>query len=215
MKPILRFLLVCFLLLALALATLGAGDPATRFDKVGHTMMCVCGCNQVLLECNHVGCQYSDKMRATLADMIRGGSSDDQIFQEFVQEYGTTVVAAPMGGGFNAFEVNGLNGPPAVEGGVAAGKAFHSVYFEVLGEHGYPGAILYGGLILTSFALLRGASRRARGRPEMAACADLASALQVSLVTLLACGAFIGIAFQPMIFFVCALSASLANYALF
>ena len=26
-------------------------------------MMCVCGCSQILLECNHVGCQYSDRMR--------------------------------------------------------------------------------------------------------------------------------------------------------
>lgn len=91
----------CLLVLVIALGCVSAGDQATRFDKDGHTMMCVCGCNQVLLECNHVGCQYSDKMRVTLADMISGGSSDDQIFQSFVQEYGTTVVAAPMGGGFN------------------------------------------------------------------------------------------------------------------
>ena len=31
--------------------------PATtrRFNKLGHSMMCTCGCGQVLLECNHVG----------------------------------------------------------------------------------------------------------------------------------------------------------------
>ena len=37
-------------------ALLGAGDPATRFNEIGHQMMCICGCNQILLECNHVGC---------------------------------------------------------------------------------------------------------------------------------------------------------------
>ncbi len=43
---------------------MGAGDDiSSRFDKVGHRLMCRCGCNQVLLECNHVGCTYSDTMR--------------------------------------------------------------------------------------------------------------------------------------------------------
>ena len=26
---------------------LGAGDPATRFNEIGHQMMCICGCNQI------------------------------------------------------------------------------------------------------------------------------------------------------------------------
>ena len=29
--------------------TLGASDPATRFTELGHQMMCICGCNQILL----------------------------------------------------------------------------------------------------------------------------------------------------------------------
>ena len=42
----------------------GAGDTLDqRFTSLGHKMMCACGCNQVLLECNHVGCTYSDRMR--------------------------------------------------------------------------------------------------------------------------------------------------------
>ena len=42
---------------------LGAGDENARFSALGHKLMCVCSCNQVLLECNHVGCSYSDRMR--------------------------------------------------------------------------------------------------------------------------------------------------------
>jgi len=38
------------------LLLLGAGDNSRRIDRLGHQMMCVCGCNQILLECNHVGC---------------------------------------------------------------------------------------------------------------------------------------------------------------
>ncbi|MGA2359285.1 MAG: cytochrome c-type biogenesis protein CcmH [Terriglobales bacterium] len=91
---------------ALALAVIvfmGAGDDSARFKDLGHRMMCTCGCGQVLLECNHVGCQSSDKMRDQLqAALDKGGSnSDDLILQGFVQEYGPTVIAAPTTTGFN------------------------------------------------------------------------------------------------------------------
>jgi cytochrome c-type biogenesis protein CcmH/NrfF len=80
---------------------LGAGDEA-RFNSLGHRMMCTCGCGQVLLECNHVGCQSSDKMRnQLLAALEKGGDNDDLILQGFVQDYGPTVIAAPTATGFN------------------------------------------------------------------------------------------------------------------
>jgi len=55
-------------LLALAVfAFIGAGDDGgPRFNDLGHRLMCVCGCNQILLECNHVGCTYSERMRGEL-----------------------------------------------------------------------------------------------------------------------------------------------------
>ncbi len=82
---------------------MGASDDSARFKDLGHRMMCTCGCGQVLLECNHVGCQSSDKMRnQLLAALDKGGSnSDDLILQAFVQEYGPTVIAAPTATGFN------------------------------------------------------------------------------------------------------------------
>jgi cytochrome c-type biogenesis protein CcmH len=79
---------------------LGAGDDA-RFTQLGHKLMCVCGCNQVLLECNHVGCAYSDRMRAELAANLERGDSDDLTLQAFVQKYGPTVLIAPTSTGFN------------------------------------------------------------------------------------------------------------------
>ena len=84
----------------LAFLTMGAGDTA-RFDKLGHKLMCRCGCNQVLLECNHVGCTYSDTMRNELQAGLERGDSDDLILQAFVQKYGTVVLAAPTATGFN------------------------------------------------------------------------------------------------------------------
>jgi cytochrome c-type biogenesis protein CcmH len=64
-------------------------------------MMCVCGCSQILLECNHVGCSYSDRMRAELMAGLDRGDNDDLVLQSFVQKYGTTVIAAPTAKGFN------------------------------------------------------------------------------------------------------------------
>lgn len=80
---------------------LGAGDPATRFSEIGHQMMCVCGCNQVLLECNHVGCPASDGMRNELLASLTRGDSDSLVEQGFVQKYGPTVLAAPTTTGFD------------------------------------------------------------------------------------------------------------------
>jgi cytochrome c-type biogenesis protein CcmH len=83
------------------LVLLGAGDAATRFSEVGHRMMCICGCNQVLLECNHVGCPVSDGMRSELNASLTRGDSDSLVEQGFVQKYGPTVLAAPTTKGFD------------------------------------------------------------------------------------------------------------------
>jgi cytochrome c-type biogenesis protein CcmH len=80
---------------------LGAGDESARVNDLGHRMMCVCGCNQILLECNHVGCAYSERMRAELVAAVDRGDNDDLTLQGFVQKYGTTVMAAPTKTGFN------------------------------------------------------------------------------------------------------------------
>ena len=88
-------------LVFVALFTLmGVGDDDARFRNLGHHLMCVCGCGQVLLECNHVGCQYSDRMRVELAAALDRGDNDDLTLQSFIQKYGTTVVAAPATTGF-------------------------------------------------------------------------------------------------------------------
>lgn len=98
-----KFFRRCAQVLVVALAAvllMGAGDDA-RFNKLGHKMMCACGCRQILLECNHVGCSYSDRMRDELSTALTRGDSDDLVVQAFVQKYGPTVLAAPPATGFN------------------------------------------------------------------------------------------------------------------
>ena len=100
-KPALRRVLHCALLGLAVFALAGAGDPASRFHDLGHQLMCICSCNQVLLECNHVGCPDSDSMRNELQAAITRGDSDSLVEQAFVQKYGPTVLAAPTGTGFD------------------------------------------------------------------------------------------------------------------
>lgn len=94
-------LVTSLLTIVCAVALLGASGDKARFTDLGHRMMCVCGCNQILLECNHVGCTYSDRMRDELAASVERDNSDDGVVQSFVKQYGTTVLAAPTGHGFD------------------------------------------------------------------------------------------------------------------
>ena len=84
----------------LAIVMLGA-DSSSRFNRIGHNMICVCGCSQVLLECNHVGCPDSDRMIGELRQQMAGGGSDTSILNWFAAKYGPTVLAAPIRGGFD------------------------------------------------------------------------------------------------------------------
>jgi cytochrome c-type biogenesis protein CcmH/NrfF len=91
------------LLACLIAVTANAGglDTQARYDRLSHRIMCPCGCNELLGECNHVGCPDSDKMRGELLASIQHNDSDDTIFRGFQQEYGPTALAAPMFTAFN------------------------------------------------------------------------------------------------------------------
>lgn len=102
----LRFLLrnralQILLVFCVALVTIGAGDTSSRFSAIGHKMVCVCSCGQILLECNHVGCPDSDRMIGELRTQVAGSGGDTSIFNWFVAKYGPTVLAAPIRGGFD------------------------------------------------------------------------------------------------------------------
>ena len=98
-RPFLMRMAALVSLLVLVLPLTGAGGD--RFNTLGHRLMCSCGCGQVLLECNHVGCPRSDGMRNELSAGIQRGDSDDLVLQSFVQKYGATILAAPTTTGFN------------------------------------------------------------------------------------------------------------------
>lgn len=79
----------------------GAGDTTARYKSIGHQLICTCGCGQVLLECNHVGCTVSTQEEGELRNALDRGDGNQLILQDFVQKYGPTVLAAPPESGFN------------------------------------------------------------------------------------------------------------------
>lgn len=94
---------VVMLFFASALLLMGASGDRTgqRFDRLGHNLMCECGCNQILLECNHVGCSTSEQMRQELKLSMQRGDKDDVVLAGFVAKYGPPVLSAPTTTGFN------------------------------------------------------------------------------------------------------------------
>jgi putative inorganic carbon (hco3(-)) transporter len=118
-------------------------------------------------------------------------------------------LANPFGGGFNAFVINRLEFP---SGTVEYGRAYQSIYFEMLGAHGWVGLGLFLGVTTSSFVGLWRLARRTRTIPHLAWCADLSDALQAGMVVFLTAGAFVDIAFQPELWYFIALSISLREY---
>lgn len=95
-----RFAILPLLLVA-GIVTMGTADTQSRFDRLGHKLMCECGCNQVLLECNHIGCPNLQRESDELHAAIAGGKTDRQVLIAFQNEYGATVLAAPWLTKFN------------------------------------------------------------------------------------------------------------------
>jgi len=71
-----------------------------RYNDLGVRIMCSCGCNQPLLQCNHVGCQSSDGMIRRLKAAVTEYPKDEDVLNWFRQNYGMTIVIAPSTHGF-------------------------------------------------------------------------------------------------------------------
>ena len=96
-KRLLQLLVLCLV----GFTMLGASDPSTRFDHLGHQLMCTCGCGEILLECNHVGCPVSGPMITELHNQLATGLPNGGVLNWFSAKYGPIVLAAPIRGGFD------------------------------------------------------------------------------------------------------------------
>lgn len=132
----------------------------------------------------------------------------------------------PLGGGFDAYRQNKvvydidvvddngfITGQDEREV-VDEGRAYHSSYFEMLGENGYPGLILWlfihlGGV--WRMQVIRNLYKR-RNREDEEWVAPLASALRNAQIIFLIGSLFVGIAFQPFVYMLIAMQLGLDTY---
>ena len=115
----------------------------------------------------------------------------------------------PFGGGFGAYRSNRIqvqmvNTQSAGDVQVVTtqteadeGRAYHSAYFEMLGEQGFPGLILFLLIHIVALVRMEVVRRRYRKAQDKAWVAPLATALQHFQIIYLVGAAFVGIAYQP------------------
>jgi len=125
------------------------------------------------------------------------------------------VAQHPLGGGFRVWLKSHIvltSNNPNVLQTEQNGRAFHNIFFAVLGEHGYPGLFLYLSLIAVLFVSLQRVIRQTAGQKTHEWAHDLAKALQITIAVLLACGNFIDISFEPLVWYLFTMVVCLREY---
>lgn len=136
------------------------------------------------------------------------------------------VAEHPFGGGFDAYRSNkikvqtskvsgdGNNVSVAAEESTDQSRAYHSSYFEMLGEQGWPGLGLWLWLQALGLWQMERIRRRwmRRTGPGETWQAPLANALQQAQLVYLAGSLFVGIAYQPFIMMLIGLQCGLWSY---
>lgn len=132
----------------------------------------------------------------------------------------------PFGGGFEAYRGNKLKFETTAAETAGAttivrsqvvedeARAYHSSYFEMLGEQGFPGLLLWLWLQASGLWQMELIRRRWKDRtgPDEQWQAPLANALQQAQLVYLFGSFFVGIAFQPFILMLIGLQCGLWSY---
>ena len=132
----------------------------------------------------------------------------------------------PFGGGFDAYLGNNLRVETVKAVGtgnnityhseyhIEKARAYHSAYFEMLGEQGYPGFLLWSWVQLLGIWQMERIRARWKDRkgPGENWQAPLANALQLAQLIYFVGALFIGIAFQPVMFMLIGLQCGLWSY---
>jgi probable O-glycosylation ligase (exosortase A-associated) len=106
-----------------------------------------------------------------------------------------------MGGGFMVFNPSmfRIYAPNPMDY-----HAAHSIYFQVLGEHGYVGLAIFLSLIAASWHTAGRIIKSTKHRPDLKWASDLAAMSQVSLLGYMVGGAFLSLAYYDYFYYVVA-----------
>jgi probable O-glycosylation ligase (exosortase A-associated) len=161
-----------------------------------------------LVAWNFMPPKWTERM-GTLQDASQTGSGETRI-QSYHFAANVAMHNPLFGGGFDDYLSDSLWQRYAPEG--SAPRAIHSIYFRVLGEHGFPGLILFLALLFVSWRNCSQVRKQTRSIADMKWLFDLASMVQVSLVGYMAAGTFLPMPYFDLSLQLMALSAALTAY---
>jgi probable O-glycosylation ligase (exosortase A-associated) len=99
------------------------------------------------------------------------------------------------GGGFRVFVHRETYDKYMPEYPRSFGHDAHSIYFNLMGEHGWIGLGLFALLVFSTFGTLRRLRAEGRGHPNLRWIADYSQMLQASIVAYLVTGTFLSVAY--------------------
>jgi probable O-glycosylation ligase (exosortase A-associated) len=166
---------------------------------------------------------YYERM-ATLAEPGGDESASTRVaVWQWTLDY---VAEKPFGGGFDAYRSNSFTyvmPVKQVDGNTTTityqpvedkGRAFHSSFFELLGEQGWPGLLIWLALHALGLWQMERIYRRWKGAEAEAEAwiAPFAAALQMGALVYLVGATFQGIGYQPVMLMLVGLQIGLATY---
>ena len=133
---------------------------------------------------------WQERMNPTRSDAVDSSAQSRLLAWEYARRLAADYPIT--GGGFATFtaELYARYWP----GEFSSIYGAHSVYFQVLAEHGYVGLALYLALVLSCFMTLRRVRRKARAKGDTTM-ALYAQMFQLSLIGFLVPGSFLGRAY--------------------
>jgi probable O-glycosylation ligase (exosortase A-associated) len=139
--------------------------------------------------------------------------NEDSSFAGRVAAWKTSVAIATQrpvtGGGFFAVDLDWVAQSFRSPGSLEKGRAAHSIYFEVLGDHGFIGLTLFLMLFAAAWLNTSATLRATRDDPGLDWANKLARALQVSMVAFAVGGALLSMAYYDGFLILLALSGAL------
>jgi probable O-glycosylation ligase (exosortase A-associated) len=137
-------------------------------------------------------------------------AQQDASFQDRLEAWGTArniAAARPLvGSGLGAGESSDVFTrfrPQSGVGGASTGPdlnalAYHSIYFQVLGDNGYPGLLLFVMLLVLTWRCLAQVRKTAREVPGQIWAFNLATMIQVSMAAYMVAGAALSMAYYDL-----------------
>jgi putative inorganic carbon (hco3(-)) transporter len=133
-------------------------------------------------------------------DTIQSAEEDNSFMgrvQAWRFAYNVAVARPFVGGGMGATEDGTVFNAYSVDY-LPFGRAAHSIYFQILGDHGFAGLLIFLAILGAVWRQCAVVKKRAAGRADLAWAVDLAAMIQVSWAAYMVAGAALSMAYYDL-----------------